>query len=194
MTPALKLNLGCGRRSHEGWVNLDRAAGLGIDVVADLEACRTTPLPFPADSVGEFLLSHVIEHIADSLALMQELYRIAIPGAVATILVPFGTSDDAWEDPTHVRPYFPNSFLYFGQPNYWRADYGYRGDWLTERVHLIVESDCAGLSAPEIMQRVRRERNVVREMAARLVATKPMRPAAREHMARPELTIEIAEN
>lgn len=39
--------------------------------------------------------------------------------------LPFEESciDDAVEDPTHARQYFLNSFGYFLQPFYWRADY-----------------------------------------------------------------------
>ena len=65
---------------------------------------------------------------------MQELWRIAKPNAKMVIRVPHGASDDAWEDPTHVRAYFSNSFGYYSQPYYWRADYGYRGDWLHEKL------------------------------------------------------------
>jgi len=81
----LKLNLGCGRACLPGWVNVDATALPGVDVVADLERCRTQRLPFVDDAVDEFLLSHVLEHIEDTLGIMQELHRIARPGATATI-------------------------------------------------------------------------------------------------------------
>jgi SAM-dependent methyltransferase len=189
LNPTLKINVGCGRNVLGGWINLDRVAGEGVNVAADLDACRTTPLPFNNNSCDEFLLSHVIEHIRDPLALMQELHRIATPNATATIRVPYGTADDAWEDPTHVRPYFLGSFAYFGQPVYWRADYGYRGDWKVEALHLFVEPDCAGQTPDEILKRVRRERNIVREMVAVLSAVKPIRPPTPED--RPSVPIGI---
>lgn len=175
-----KLNLGCGRNIMPGWVNVDAAALPGVDVVADLDACRTTPLPFGNDSASEFLLSHVLEHIRDALALMQELHRVAEPGAKLIIRGPYGSSDDAHEDPTHCRLLFANSFAYFSQPTYWRADYGYRGDWETEQIVLFVrKSENEGLTAEEVLRKVNQLRNVVLEVYAVLKAVKPIRPPDR---------------
>lgn len=176
-----RLNVGCGRNIREGWINLDNSDLDGIDIKFDLEQCRTSQIPLPDDSVDEFLLSHVIEHIHDAMGLMEELYRIAKPGAVCTILVPYGSSDDAWEDPTHRRPYFTGSFAYFSQPTYWRADYGYRGDWQTTTIALhLLKSRFANVPQDQILQLVERARNVVVEMAATLVAVKPRRQPLRE--------------
>lgn len=137
------------------------------------------------------LLSHVLEHVNDSLGLMQELHRIAKPGCVAVVRCPYGSSDDADEDPTHRRRYYVGSFGYFSQPYYWRADYGYRGDWEPRRILLRVHQDGnAGLSPQAILRRVNEARNVVAEMVVDLVAVKPIRAADRA-LQRP-LPIEIA--
>jgi SAM-dependent methyltransferase len=172
----LKLNLGCGRACIPGWVNVDATALPGVDVVADLERCRTQRLPFADDAVDEFLLSHVLEHIDDTLGVMQELHRIARPGATATIRTPYGGSDDADEDPTHRHRFFLNSFGYFSQPFYWRADYGYRGDWQPRRITLYVDrQENAGLAPVDVLRKVRKLRNIVSEMVAELEAVKPIR-------------------
>jgi 2-polyprenyl-3-methyl-5-hydroxy-6-metoxy-1,4-benzoquinol methylase len=173
----MRLNLGCGRSPIPGWVNVDSAALPGVDIVADLE---TVPLPFEDDTVTEINASHVLEHIRSPLPLMQELHRIAKPGALATFRVPYGSSDDADEDPTHVRRYFWGSWGYFSQPHYWRADYGYRGDWDLEDVVLVVSSDLKGKSWEEAFRAVQERRNVVTEMVAKLRAVKPLREPLRE--------------
>lgn len=121
-----RLNIGCGRDIKEGWINLDLFPLEGVDIVTDLEKCATDPIPLDDNSIDEFYCSHVIEHVVNTLPLMQELHRIAKPDAVALFRVPYGSSDDAFEDPTHVRQYFRSSFKYFSQPLYWRTDYGYR--------------------------------------------------------------------
>jgi SAM-dependent methyltransferase len=176
-----RLNVGCGRHCLPEWVNLDMASLPGVDVVADLEQCRQHPLPFPDDHFDELLLSHVLEHIRDPLGLMQELHRIAKPGARALIRIPYGSSDDAFEDPTHVRQYFLASFGYFSQPFYWRADYGYGGDWQVRQIDLIVEREAhQGMTTEQIFTRIRTLRNVVLEMVAVLEAIKPIRAAQRE--------------
>jgi hypothetical protein len=133
-------------------------------------------------------MAHTLEHIRDTLSLMAELYRVAQPGAKLTIRVPHGASDDAWEDPTHVRAYFAGSFGYFSQPYYWRADYGYRGDWQPEQVLLFVPAaECVDGEA--IRRRVQRERNLVREMEATLRAVKPARASKRELIVYPTVII-----
>lgn len=176
----LRLNLGCGRNAMAEWVNVDAVALPGVDVVADLDRCRTMPLPFADDSADAFLLSHVIEHLRDPLALMQESHRIARPGALATVRCPYGSSDDADEDPTHVRRMFVQSFGCFSQPCDWRADYGYRGDWEAEEIILVLrKEDNQGLSADDVLRKVKQLRNVVIEIAAVLKAVKPIRPADR---------------
>ena len=188
----MKLHLGCGRNVLEGWVNLDTVALPGVDVVFDLETCARTPLPFADDSVDEVLANHVIEHIAHPLPLMQELHRVARAGATAVFAVPYGSSDDAYEDPTHVRRYFLNSFSYFSQPAYWRADYGFRGDWATRKVTLVVDGDRYTHKSPdEILAAVRAERNVVKEMVVEMVAVKPIREPRAELQDKFKIAIEL---
>lgn len=172
----IRLNLGCGRAPLAGWVNVDSAPLEGVDVVADLEAGS---LPFVDDSVTEIAGSHVLEHIRNALGLMQELHRVAKPGASAIFRVPYGSSDDADTDPTHVRRYFWGSWGYFSQPYYWRADYGYRGDWELEDILLFVKPEFKDKPWAEVYKAVEERRNVVTEMVATLRAVKPIRPPLR---------------
>jgi hypothetical protein len=63
---------------------------------------------------------------------------------------------------------------------YWRADYGYRGDWEPSSVTLLVpRAQNQGLSAEVILQKVQQLRNVVVEIVAVLEAVKPIRPPDR---------------
>lgn len=91
-----KLNVGCGRNIIKDWINVDRIALPGVDVVADIDCCADQPLSLPDNHVDEFLLSHVLEHLHHPLPLMQELHRIAVPDALAVIRIPYGSSDDAF--------------------------------------------------------------------------------------------------
>jgi|SRR5688572_11501376 len=192
MSAQQKLNVGCGRNPLPGWINLDAVALPGVDVVADLEHCAQTPLPLSDNSISDFLLSHVLEHIERPLPLMQDLWRVASPGARMVIRVPYGSSDDAYEDPTHARRYFLGSFGYFGQPFYWRADYAYRGDWQPERITLLVsKAKHKGRSPQEIMQRVMTLRNVVQEMIVELHCVKPAREPRRELQQAPEIKVQL---
>lgn len=180
----MKLNLGAGRNPVDGYVNVDRADLPGIDVVHDLESF---PLPFDDDTFDEIVGVDLIEHITDALGLMAELWRIAKPGAVCMFGLPYGSSDDAWDDPTHVRPYFINSWSYFSQPVYWRADYGYRGDWQPEV--LVLDVKCQGDTTDEIMLVVDSLRNVVSRQTVTLRAVKPARPCDRDLILKPKIEL-----
>ena len=186
----VKINVGCGRNTLEGWINIDEVALPSVDIVADLDQCAEVPLPLEDDSADEFLLSHIIEHLEYPLPLMQELHRIAKPGARAVIRVPHGASDDAYEDPTHVQQYFHGSFGYFSQPFYWRADYGYRGDWKAEKIEMMVpRADNEGLPASRIMEKINTLRNQVLEIVVELFAVKPVRPASKDLQTTPSIQI-----
>jgi SAM-dependent methyltransferase len=189
-----RLHLGCGRTILPGWVNLDMQAGNQVDVVADLDKCGEIPLPFESDTFDEFLASHLFEHLRNPLPLMQELHRIGKPGAKAVFKVPYGSSDDASEDPTHVRLCFLHTFSYFSQPLHWRADYGYRGDWQVAHIRLTVSKKRYQGKSPEvIMEDVMHLRNVVKEMTVQLVAVKPARAPKRELQTPPHLELVLVD-
>lgn len=176
-----KLHLGCGRTVLDGWVNLDFVEGPGVDVLTNLDDCAATPLPFADDTFDEIYASHLIEHIKNPLPMLQELHRVSANGAKAIFRCPHGANDDAFEDPTHFRQYFPKSFMYFSQPAYWRADYGYRGDWQVEAVQLVVDGPKWRNSPPQdLVFAVQHLRNTVLEIVATLRAVKPIREAKRD--------------
>jgi hypothetical protein len=179
----MRLNLGCGQNPIEGWTNVDWIAGPGVDLVVDLESDYVA---LEENSVEEVFASHLIEHIKDPLNLMQHLWWACPDGAKATFLCPYGSSDDADEDPTHVRRMFINSWAYFAQPTYWRGNTNYRGDWRPLSIQLRVSPDVWMISDSAFPQdhnralnhlyrRVQRERNVVAEMCAVLECVKPAR-------------------
>lgn len=171
----MKANLGCGRRPMDGWVNVDCVPLPGVDLVANLDDPDKVTLPWADDSVEEFALVHVIEHIRYPLPLMEELWRTAKADAKLTIACPYGSTDDADEDPTHVRRMFLQSFGYFGQPFYHRADYGFRGDWAVDLIVLDVGAVYEGVGKEDVFRDVMLFRNVVRQMTATLHAVKPSR-------------------
>ncbi len=186
----LRLNLGCGRDIRQGWVNVDCVPLPGVDHVADFDGKPV--LPLPDDSVTYSEGSHVIEHLADPLPFMEELWRVTKPGGRVVFRCPYGSTDDADEDPTHVRRMFAGSWGYFGQPHYWRADYGYRGDWQPATVTLIMFPGLEDATDDELRSMIRFQRNVVAEMAASLRCVKPRRQPQRELQEAFELRLQRA--
>jgi len=142
----------------------------------DLDALGDAFSDLADSSFDGFYGSHVFEHLNNSLRLMDELYRIAKPKARMVLRVPYGSSNDAHEDPTHRRALFEGSFVYYAQPAYSRADYDYIGDWAIERVKLVLWPDIFTLPSESRSDMLRRNRNTVQEMIVHMRAIKPARP------------------
>jgi SAM-dependent methyltransferase len=105
------LDVGCGTRKIE-------ATAIGIDVhprsVADIIwNLDNFPWPIESNSFDKIYLSHIVEHIQDLAAMMQELYRIARDGADLFFITPHFSSHNSYTDPTHVRHLAARSFQYF---------------------------------------------------------------------------------
>ena len=80
-----KLNLGCGEKKQEGYINIDREASLSPEIVHDL---NKFPYPFEDNEIDEVYASHVLEHLDRPFLVMAELHRIMKPGGKLLIKVP----------------------------------------------------------------------------------------------------------
>jgi predicted SAM-dependent methyltransferase len=69
MGQLVRLNLGCGERPLEGYLNIDARPMPGIDVLADARK-----LPFEPNSVHEIFSSHLVEHFR-----RHQLCRTVLP-------------------------------------------------------------------------------------------------------------------
>lgn len=114
----LFLDLGCGDNKKEGFKGVDKFKTASTDFVHDL---LTFPWPFKSDSVQEVWSSHFFEHIPQELRpkFMDELYRVMVPGAKATVITPYYKSPRATQDFTHMwPPISEESYLYYNKA--WR--------------------------------------------------------------------------
>lgn len=171
----MKFNIGCGGNSFPGWINVDMVEQPGVDIVMNIDRDKWD-LNLYENKATEIVMSHVLEHLHNPLFAMEQLWHIAAPGCLLTLKLPYGSSDTAWEDPTHVRPYFIGSFQYFSPSPYLINDYGYRGDWATKRIILDIETDrCDSNEGQAILEELKVKRNLVREMTVEMVAMKPRR-------------------
>lgn len=93
-------DLGCGPKKTPGAVGIDIYPYPGVDVVCDLDVF---PWPMPTDDYDGIVCRHVIEHIADPVAFMSEVHRIAKNGAVIEFYTPHFSSVNSWADLTHRR-------------------------------------------------------------------------------------------
>lgn len=104
------LNLGSGNKRVAGAVNVDIVAETRPEVVHDLNSC---PWPFANSTFDEILGYDVVEHVTDVIAFMEEVYRVAAPGATVRLTVPHFSSANTWRDPTHRRAFAHGTLDYF---------------------------------------------------------------------------------
>ena len=107
MVQLVNLNVGAGLDIRAGWLNCDRVALPGIDLVFDVESF---PWPIAAGSVTRALLRDVLEHTSTPVLVLEEVARVLVPGGTVEIQVPHFTSRVAHLDPTHVRSFSCESF------------------------------------------------------------------------------------
>ena len=80
------LNLGCGRRFHPAWTNLNFASTDPSVIPHDL----TQGIPFPDASFDVVYHSHLLEHFpkVEAPQFLQECYRVLRPQGIIRIAVP----------------------------------------------------------------------------------------------------------
>jgi len=106
----VKLNLGCGLKAKEGWVNADIADLPGVDCVMDMNK----PWLWSVGTFERVEAIHVFEHAFDKMFCLEELWRVMKHGAIAVIETPnFQGNPDAWMDPTHRNAWHPGTMDFF---------------------------------------------------------------------------------
>jgi len=105
-----KLNLGCGTDIKEGYLNLDCAEIEGVDIVHSLEKF---PYPFKDNTFKEIIAINVLEHLDDTVKVMEEIWRICRNNAKVIIRIPYWNSIDCITDPTHRKLFNQYSFEFF---------------------------------------------------------------------------------
>ena len=113
------LDVGCGINKLPGSIGIDKNPKTRADVLVDLDH---TPYPFRDSSFDGLQAIHVIEHVGDVMASMQEWHRVVRAGGEVFIVTPHYTDFASFCDPTHKWHLNSFSLRYFGDDN---AGYGY---------------------------------------------------------------------
>lgn len=108
------LQLGSGEKYNPRAINVDLVSSTNPDVVHDLDQC---PWPFPDNRFTEVLAYDVIEHLDDVVAVMEEIHRVCVDGAVVRMTVPHFSCVNAFTDITHRHYFGQASFNYFTGEN-----------------------------------------------------------------------------
>jgi SAM-dependent methyltransferase len=109
-----------------------------------------TALPLAGDSFDAIICIHVLEHVDDDRAAMNELFRVLKPGAWALITVPMMLDRPTFEDPTITEPEQRKEA--FGETSHVR----YYGRDVVERLEasgFVVTVDLGADIDPDVMNR-----------------------------------------
>jgi len=104
------LDIACGSYKISGAIGVDRRPSAGVDVVHNLDCY---PWPFVDNAFDRIVCRHALAHLQDVVRTMDEIHRIARPGATVEVVTPHFSSDNAFTDVTSRRFFGYRSMDYF---------------------------------------------------------------------------------
>ena len=110
------IDLGCGKNKRKGSIGVDLNKDSHADLIHDL---NSYPYPFRDSECDYIYLDNTLEHLDDTIKVMEEVYRILKPGGVCKVIVPYFRSRYAFIDPTHKKFFTIDSFIYFDPDNFY---------------------------------------------------------------------------
>jgi len=168
------LDLGCGDRPRNPY-QCDEL--FGVDVKPILESSQinlrranlvTESIPFPENYFDSVSAYDFLEHIPrifphtegtrlPFIELMNEIWRVLMPGGRFYGYTPVYPHPAAFQDPTHVNILTRNSHVYFTRPALMARMYGYIGDFSVIRIVPARggEFDYEPTARPNLLRRLR---------------------------------------
>ena len=97
-----KLNIGCGYKKRNNWINIDIAKEVNPDIVVDIEK----GLPFPDNSFEKIYSHHCLEHIRPEhwKFVLAKISRVAKHGCILELELPFDNISTRTH-PDHYRTF-----------------------------------------------------------------------------------------
>lgn len=140
-----KINLGSGKDYRPGYLNIDVVARNHPDILFDLCAADELPVSLISPTYGpvelaanrfdEILAFDVLEHVGDLPRMMTRCLDLLANGGRFVIQVPYDLSHGAWQDPTHIRAFNENSWLYYTDWFWYLGWFEHRFDCLESKVN-----------------------------------------------------------
>lgn len=106
----MRIDLGGGYAPTPGHFNIDLVPE--ADYVWDLNKGLPSTIKTERNIEG-IRCHHVIEHLTSVISLFNDCYEVMKEGALFEISTPLAGTPQYWQDPTHVKGFVSESFLYF---------------------------------------------------------------------------------
>lgn len=123
----LCVDLGCGAQKRLGFIGIDKMPQPGVDIVWDITNGWPATHGWYAEynQVDYIVADNLFEHIGEPfIYVMNELHRAIKEGGRLRAKVPSVTNTAAFQDPTHVRYFAPETWDYFDAGNSRWQNYG----------------------------------------------------------------------
>lgn len=151
------VELGCAHKKKEGFI--------GIDMVDYSKLYRkgefmrhdlNKGIPFGDGTVDELYAEDCIEHLHMGsrypiVKIMDEIWRVCRPGAKVKLIVPFALSASAFNNPTHINFFMPDTFRYFTKDGFEWDKYTDRF-WKIKKIRLTPPRALRFIKLPEFFK------------------------------------------
>jgi SAM-dependent methyltransferase len=136
------LNLGSGKDFREDCLNADIQAIKNPDWVLDITkvlweetiSTRFGEIKVEQGMFDSITANDVLEHIPDLVKAMTNCKDLLVEGGEFHIHVPYDLSLGAWQDPTHVRAFNENSWLYYTD---WHWYLGWKDKFVVKELQFV---------------------------------------------------------
>jgi SAM-dependent methyltransferase len=136
------LNLGSGKDFRQDCLNADIQAIKNPDWVLDITkvpweetiSTRFGEIKVEQGMFDSIIANDVLEHIPDLVKAMTNCKDLLVESGEFHIHVPYDLSLGAWQDPTHVRAFNENSWLYYTD---WHWYLGWKDKFVVKELQLI---------------------------------------------------------
>jgi len=136
------LNLGSGKDFREDCLNADIQESKKPDWVLDITkipwgetiSTRFGEIKVEQGMFDSITANDVLEHIPDLVKAMTNCKDLLVEGGEFHIHVPYDLSLGAWQDPTHVRAFNENSWLYYTD---WHWYLGWKDKFVVKELQLV---------------------------------------------------------
>jgi len=136
------LNLGSGKDFRQDCLNADIQTIKNPDWVLDITkvpwgetiSTRFGEIKVEQGMFDSITANDVLEHIPDLVKAMTNCKDLLVEGGEFHIHVPYDLSLGAWQDPTHVRAFNENSWLYYTD---WHWYLGWKDKFVVKELQLV---------------------------------------------------------
>lgn len=117
------ISLGCGRLFNRRHLCIDRVDRWRPDLIVDMSSADIFGQNFDSLRFGQIRLGrelfdcveafYSLNKFSDLVQVMSNIMELLSDGGTLRIKVPYDLSRGAWQDPTHVRAFNENSWIYY---------------------------------------------------------------------------------